>query len=205
MKKVLKYLLIFIVGILVTLLYFKKESHQNEKEQIQVILNEIKNVSKLVVTETNVSEMYNYESAKLYFFETLSFSKKVIVMVNANVQVSYDLSKMMVETDSINKKVIIKSIPKEELNISPEIKYYDFEQSTFNSFTKEELNKVNQKSIESIRKAINTSDIKSQAKKQLLIELRKLYNMTTLLNWELVDETENQLINETLKIDNFKS
>lgn len=205
MKKVLKYILIFIVGILVTLLYFKKESHQNEKEQIQVILNEIKNVSKLVVTETNVSEMYNYESAKLYFFETLSFSKKVIVVVNANVQVSYDLSKMIVETDSINKKVIIKSIPKEELNISPEIKYYDFEQSTFNSFTKEELNKVNQKSIESIRKTIDTSDIKNQAKKQLLIELKKLYNMTTLLNWELVDETENQLINKTLEINNFKS
>lgn len=205
MKKVLKYILIFIVGILVALLYFKKESHQNEKEQIQVILNEIKNVSKLVVTETNVSEMYNYESAKLYFFETLSFSKKVIVVVNANVQVSYDLSKMIVETDSINKKVIIKSIPKEELNISPEIKYYDFEQSTFNSFTKEELNKVNQKSIESIRKTIDTSDIKNQAKKQLLIELKKLYNMTTLLNWELVDETENQLINKTLEINNFKS
>lgn len=205
MKKVLKYILIFIVGILVALLYFKKESHQNEKEQIQVILNEIKNVSKLVVTETNVSEMYNYESAKLYFFEILSFSKKVIVVVNANVQVSYDLSKMIVETDSINKKVIIKYIPKEELNISPEIKYYDFEQSTFNSFTKEELNKVNQKSIESIRKTIDTSDIKNQAKKQLLIELKKLYNMTTLLNWELVDETENQLINKTLEINNFKS
>lgn len=193
MKKAVKYILTFIVGILVALLYFKKESHQNEKEQIQVILNEIKNVSKLVVTETNVSEMYNYESAKLYFFETIPFSKKVIIVVNAKVQVSYDLSKMEVEIDSIRKKVILKSIPKEEINISPEIKYYDFEQSVFNSFTKEELNKVNQKSIESIRKTIKTSTIKKDAKKQLIIELKKLYNMATILNWELIDETENQL------------
>lgn len=205
MKKAVKYILVFIVGILVALLYFKKESHQNEKEQIQVILNEIKNVSKLVVTETNVSEMYNYESAKLYFFEKISFAKKVIVVVNAKVQVSYDLSKMVIEIDSINKKVIIKSIPKEEINISPEVKYYDFEQSTFNSFTKDELNNVNQKSIENIRKTINTSDIKSKAKKQLFLELKKLYNMTNLLNWELVDKTENQFITETLKVDVFKS
>lgn len=200
MKNVFKYVLVFIIGILVALLYFKKEAHQNEKEQIQVMLNEIKNVSKLVVTETNVSEMYNYESDDKYLFEMLSFSKKVILVVNAKVQVSYDLSKMLIETDSINKKIIIKSIPKEEVFIAPNIQYYDFEQSTFNSFTKEELNKINKKSIDKIKETIDLSDIKTKAKKQLLQELSKLYNMTTLLNWELIDETENQLI-----IHNFKN
>ena len=199
MKKIFKYILVFIIGILVALLYFKKEATKNESEQIQVMLNEIKNVSKLVVTETSVSEMYNYQSAKKYFFDTLSFDKKVIVMVNAKVQVAYDLSKMVVEIDSINKKIILKSIPKEEIFIAPDIQYYDFEQSTFNSFTKEELNKINKKSIVKIKETIEISTIKETAKKQLLSELKKLYNMTRLLNWELIDETENQLI-----INNFK-
>jgi hypothetical protein len=200
MKNAIKYLLVFVVGILVALLYFKNEAHQNEKEQIQVMLNEIKNVSKLVVTEASFSEMYNYESAKKYFFETFSFDKKVIVMVNAKVQVSYDLSKMVIETDTIHKKIIIKSIPKEEIFIAPDVQYYDFEQSTFNSFTKEELNKINKKSIEKIKETMEISTLKKQAKKQLLSELKKLYQMTSLLDWQLVDETENKLI-----FDNFKN
>jgi hypothetical protein len=199
MKKALKYFLVFLVGILIALLYFKKESHQNEKEQIQVMLNEIKNVSKLVVTEASFSEMYNYESAKKYFFETLSFDKKVIVVVNAKVQVSYDLSKMVIETDTVRKKVIIKSIPKETFFIAPEIKYYDLEQSAFNTFSKEELNKINKKSIEKIRETIDITDLKSNAKKQLIKELGKIYNLTSLLDWELVDQTENQLIIEHFK------
>ncbi|MCF6351155.1 MAG: DUF4230 domain-containing protein [Flavobacteriaceae bacterium] len=200
MKKIAKYILVFFIGILVALGYFKKETQQNKKEQIQVLLNEIKNVSKLIVTEINVSEIYNYQSANKYFFEMLSFNKKIILVVNAKVQVSYDLSKMDVVTDSINKKIIIKSIPKAEVFIAPEVQYYDFEQSTFNSFTKEELNKINKKSIEKITETTDLSIIKIKAKKQLLLELGKLYNMATLLNWELIDETENQLI-----ITNFKN
>lgn len=194
MNKIIKYIFVFSIGILVALLYFKKEAHKNEKEQIQVMLNEIKNVSKLVVTEASFSEIYNYESAEKYFFETLSFNKKVIVLVNAKVQVSYDLSKMLIETDSLNRKIIIKSIPKEELFIAPDIQYYDFEQSTFNTFTKEELNKINKKSIDKIKETMDVSDLKETAKKQLLSELDKLYNMATLLDWQLIDQTENKLI-----------
>ncbi len=200
MKKVFKYIFVFIIGILVALLYLKNEVNKNEKEQIQVVINEVKNVSKLVVTESTVSEMYNYEQADKYFFETISFNKKVIILVNAKVQVSYDLSKMEIITDTINKKIIIKSIPKEEIFIAPDIQYYDFEQSTFNSFSKEELNKINKKSIEKIKETIEISTIKNNAKKQLLTELKKLYNITTILNWELVDKTEDQLI-----INNFKN
>ncbi len=200
MKKVFKYLLVFLIGILVALLYFKNEVSKNEKEQIQIVINEVKNVSKLVVTESTVSEMYNYEQADKYFFETISFNKKIIVLVNAKVQVSYDLSKMEIVTDTINKKIIIKSIPKEEIFIAPDIQYYDFEQSTFNSFTKEELNKINKKSIQKIKETIEISSLKNNAKKQLLIELKKLYNITTILNWELIDETEDQLI-----INHFKN
>lgn len=199
MKKAVKYILVFVIGILVALLYFKNDVKKNEYEQVQVMLNEIENVSKLVVTETTVSEMYNYETADKYLFELLSFKKKVILLVNANVQVSYDLSQMEIETDSINKKVIIKSIPDETVLVSPDIQYYDLEQSSFNTFTKEELNKINEKSIDKIKETIDLSDIKSKAKEQLIAELKKLYNMTNILDWELVDETQGQLIKDNFK------
>ncbi|MEE9350204.1 MAG: DUF4230 domain-containing protein [Flavobacteriaceae bacterium] len=163
------------------------------------MLNEIKNVSKLVVTESTFSEMYNYQDANKYFFETVSFDKKIILSVNAKVQVSYDLSKMEVEIDSINQRVIVKSIPKEEFNISPNISYFDLQQSTFNQFSKEELNTITQNSIKKIEETIDASTLKETSKNRLLEELRKIYKMTTLLDWELIDETDTKIIQNTFK------
>jgi len=199
MKKAFKYILIFIVGVLVALLYFKRQKANYKTEQIQVMLNEIKNVSKLVVTETTFSEMYNHQDADKYFFDYLSFKKKVILSVNATVQVSYDLSKMVIEIDSINKRVVIKSIPKEEVFISPDIKYYDLQQSTFNQFSKTELNEITKNSIEKIKETIDASTLKEKSKNRLLVELRKIYKMTTILDWEFVDESENIIITDTFK------
>ena len=144
--------------------------------------------------------MYNYQDADKYFFETISFDKRVILSVNAKVQVSYDLSKMIIETDTINKKIIIKSIPKQEVLISPDISYFDLEQSTFNTFSKEELNKISKKSIDKIKETINASTLKEQSKNRLFEELSKIYHMANILDWELVDETESKLIMNTLKL-----
>ncbi len=195
----MKYLLVFIIGLLVAFFYFKSQKKNYKTEQIKVMLNEIKNVSKLVVTESTFSEMYNYQDANKYFFETVSFDKKIILSVNAKVQVSYDLSKMEVEIDSINQRVIVKSIPKEEFNISPNISYFDLQQSTFNQFSKEELNTITQNSIKKIEETIDASTLKETSKNRLLEELRKIYKMTTLLDWELIDETDTKIIQNTFK------
>ena len=200
MKTLIQLFAFFLLGIMVTFYYFNKEENKNKSVYTQVILSEIKNVRKLVVTESTFSEMYNYEDADAYFFETISFNKKVILSVNAKVQVSYDLSKMLVETDTVNKKIIIKSIPKQEVFISPEITYFDLEQSSFNTFSKQELNVITKKSIEKIKETIDASTLKERSKNRLFEELQKIYAMATLLDWELVDETESQMILHTLKL-----
>jgi hypothetical protein len=199
MKKIIFYILLFVLGFLFATMYFNKEVKQQEKEQIQVMLHEIKNVSKLVVAETEVSEIYNYQTAKNYFYFPFDFSKKAIIVANAKVKIAYDLSKMELELDSINKKIIINSIPKEEIIIEPNLKYYDLEQSMFNTFTKNELNKINQKAIEQLRKTIKISDLKNRANKQLIAELQKLYFITNVLNWEIVDKTQNQIFSNHFK------
>jgi hypothetical protein len=199
MKKIIFYILLFFLGFLFATIYFKKEVKQQEKEQIQVMLHEIKNVSKLVVAETEISEIYNYQTAKNYFYFPFDFSKKAIIVANAKVKIAYDLSKMELELDSINKKIIINSIPKEEIIIEPNLKYYDLEQSMFNTFTKNELNKINQKAIEQLRKTIEISDLKQRANKQLIAELQKLYFITNVLNWEIVDKTQNQIFSNHFK------
>jgi len=200
MKKLTSYFFVFIIGAIIAYFYFNNQQNQYKTEQVNVILTEIKNVSKLVVTESTFSEMYNYQDADKYFFETISFDKKVILSVNAKVQVSYDLSKMLIETDTINKKIIIKSLPKEEIFISPQISYFDLEQSRFNQFSKEELNEVSKKSIAKIKETIDASTLKEESKNRLFIELKKIYTMANLLGWQLIDETENKTIKQTFKL-----
>lgn len=187
MKKSLTYFFIFFIGILVAYLYFKKEISNQDKEQTQIILNEVKNVRKLVVVESSYTQMYNYEKSKYFLVEQLSFNKKVILVVNAQIQISYDLKKINIETDTFHKKVIIHKIPEPEVFVAPKISYYDFEQSTFNTFTKEELNKVNAVAVKKVKEASNIAELKKKAKIQLINELGEIYKTTTLLNWEFVD------------------
>ncbi len=80
--------------------------------------------------------------------------------------------------------------------ILPDIKYFDLQQSTFNSFSKEDLNKINKKSIEKIKETAEVSRLKQNAKERLIIELSKIYQLSIILGWEVVDETDQQLLKE---------
>lgn len=199
MRNVATYFLIFCVGVLFTYIYLKKDISDREKEQTQIILNEVKNVRKLVVVESTFSQMYNYEKSKYFLIEQFSFDKKVVLAVTAKIQISYDLTKLIIETDTIHKKVIINHIPEPEVFISPNISYFDFEQSSFNSFTKEELNKVNAKALKKIKEASNITGLKETAQIQLIKELGKIYKMTTLLDWEFVDHSGLNIPQEKFK------
>ncbi len=61
---------------------------------------------------------------------------------------------MNIQIDSIGNKIIINKIPSEEILISPDVKYFDLQQSQFNTFSKEELNKINQKVLIKLEKLL---------------------------------------------------
>jgi len=147
----------------------------------------------LIVQEAEYTEIYNYKDATTYFFNQIEFEKKVILLVTAKVQVSYDLKKLEIEMDSVEHKIILKSIPTEELTIIPDYKYYDFQQSVWNTFTKEELNSIQQNSLEQLLQTVAVSDVKLKAKKQLLKELNNLLALAKLVNWSIVDSTKEGL------------
>ena len=110
--KVSRYILVFLLGFLIAKFWYQKDQTNFEKEEINVIVNSIKNMSKLVISSTSFSEFYNYSDSKKYFYDLVSFDKKAIVSVNANVEVGYDLSKLDIQIDSIAKKKYINNIPK---------------------------------------------------------------------------------------------
>jgi hypothetical protein len=143
------------------------------------------NVGKLVVTEGHYSEVVTYKNQQKYMMNMLSFEKKALIIVNADVTVSYDLHQMKYDIDEANKIITILSIPKEEIKISPDIKFYDVEQSQMNPFTGDDYNKINKSVKANLAKKIEKSTLKSNAQNRLISELSKILILTNTMGWKL--------------------
>lgn len=199
MRKVL----IAIAAIVMVILLFRYcEFKQKDGESIEyntnLIQQQILNVGKLVVTEGHYSEVLTYKNKDKYLMNMLSFEKKALIIVNADVTVSYDLHKVRYDIDEKNKTITILDIPKEEIKISPDIQFYDVEQSKFNAFTGEDYNKINKSVKEGLAKKIEKSTLKTNAQNRLVSELSKILILTNSMGWKLqyegkVIEKENDL------------
>lgn len=182
-----KFLVLILVGIIIYLIYQLKYQKDNSTVEYDTALiqQQIKNVGKLVVTEGHFSEVMTYKDSKKYLMDLVTFDKKALVVINADVSVSFDLSKVKYDIDTKNKIVTITNIPEEELKISPDIKYYNVDQSTFNEFTGEDYNKINKIAKDNLAKKIEKSTLKSNAKNRLVSELSKILIVTSSMGWKL--------------------
>jgi len=200
-----------IVGALTALLFVfafhycsnKNENRQQLLERTALIQKELLNVGKLVVTEGHFSQVFTYEDSKKFYFDVLSARKKAIVIVNAKVTVGYDLSKIVTMVDQNSKTVTITYIPKEEVNIYPDIEYYDVTQDYLNQFDAKDYNVVKNRVDKLIRDKIDKSEIRTNAKNRLISELQKIYILTNTLGWTLKyndDVIENEESFQELKL-----
>ncbi len=182
-----KYGFLIIVGLLVFfgLRFCSNNGEKTTYEGSTLIQEQIKNVGKLVVTEGHFSEVYNFKNSKEVFGNLFTSNKKALVIVNAAVTVAYDLSKIEFDLDEKNKVLYIKTIPKEEVTINPELKYYDLQADYFNPFLAEDYNKI-QKTVKTmLREKIDDSALLKNAKTRFLSELSKFYILTNSLGWKL--------------------
>ena len=178
-------------GIIVTIILlfkfceFKKEDDSSLDYNTNLIQQKIVNVGKLVVTEGHFAEVVTYKSENKYLLDMVSFDKKAIVIVNADVTVAYDLRQMKYDIDEKNKTITILNIPKEEIKISPDLKYYDVEQRQMNPFAGDDYNKINKIVRANLAKKIEKSSLKSNAKNRLISGLSKILILTSSMGWKL--------------------
>ncbi|MDX1604047.1 MAG: DUF4230 domain-containing protein [Salinimicrobium sediminis] len=188
----------YIVGALVVLIifltyrYFENRNAERDRleESTAMIQQQIKNVGKLVVTEGTFSQVFTYNDTRNRFFDVLPARKKALIVVNTRATVAYDLSKLEIELDEENKTVHITHIPKEEINIYPDIKYYDITQDYLNQFSAEDYNKIKTRINKSMREKVEKSTLKSNAQNRLISELQKIYILTSTLGWTLTYNNE---------------
>ena len=196
MKRILILALICILlGSGFTYFIMKKASNSSQVlPDTELIAQQMKNVSKLVVNEAKISQVYNYKDEKS-FMNLMSFDKKALVVVNADVQIMYDLSKLEYVVDESTKTLRITHIPKEEIKINPDIKIYDVEESRFNAFRGSDYNEIQEKVRKQFFDQIKNSDIEKNAENRLVSELSKFLVVTKSLGWTLL--YQEQIINST--------
>lgn len=160
------------------------------------IVEQLNNVSKLVVTEANFAEVITYKDQQKYFLDLLSFHKKAIVVVNAKATVSYDMSELKYQIDQKNKRIQLINLPLQEISIYPEFSIYDIESSTFNPFVGEDYNKIKRTIEKQIEAKIEKSTLKTNAENRFISELSKILILTNTMGWTLEyqgNRIENQL------------
>ncbi|MDR7372788.1 DUF4230 domain-containing protein [Flavobacterium aquidurense] len=176
---------VFLIILAFKFCQFKKDDDKDIEYNTNLIQQQILNVGKLVVTEGHFSEVITYKNQQKYFLDMVSFEKKALVVVNANVTVAYDLHKMKYDIDEKNKTITILNIPKEEITINPDIKFYDIEQSQMNQFTGDDYNKINKSVKANLAKKIENSSLKTNAQNRLISELSKILILTNSMGWKL--------------------
>ncbi len=184
----------FIVGLLVMgilfLIYKKFKSKKSDVEiEATTILKSVESISKLMVLEGHFTETYTYQERSKVFFDLIPQEKRAIVILDAKVLVGYDLKKMVIFIDKENKKVVIEKLPEEEVNIIPDLKFYDVQASTFTSFNKDDINKVQADAKHKIEQQIEKSSLKIQARQRLIENLGSVVNISKAIGWTVEDKT----------------
>ena len=167
----------------------KKEETEAINKDYYILNNQINKVNKMIVLEQNFSSFQTHKSSAFRLGNIDVFPKEMVLYSTAKAQVSYDLKKMKIEVDSIQKKLIVKELPSPEVKIFPEVKIHFMDDYAVNRFSKTDLNNILELAKRNMRKNINQEKLKFDAKKQLLSNLDEIFVLARFLDYKIEDET----------------
>ncbi|WP_312077982.1 DUF4230 domain-containing protein [Chryseobacterium sp.] len=184
----------FLAGvILMVLLFFSFRScfnvtNKEETSDYYLITNQISKMNKIVVMEQNTSQMQKSKFSYTFLGAEMT-SNNIITYTKTNAQVSYDLNKMKIDVDSINKKLIITEIPDPEIRITPSVEIQSMDDSFINRITEKDVKSVTQKAKASAIKSIDQNKLKAEGRKQLMENLNNIFVLAKALNYKIEDQT----------------
>ena len=191
-------LLFFIAGIYLTRQYYAWQEVKVQEES-QVLLEKIKKVYKVVTVEGHFSEVYDYQDYWGYDFSP--FRKKALVRVKAKVLAGYDLNNFEITAYPEQKRIVISELPQVEiLSVEHDMDYYDLSEGTFNSFSTQDLNKIQAKAKDYIVAKAEESNLLNSAEEQGKEALEMIEFMVESAGWEIHYKSNNPLL-DTSKLD----
>ncbi len=180
----------------------KDKSKLKNSEQSAVLIDKIKSVCKFITVEGDFSEIYHYENLKDKYINLILGKKKAIVLVNAKAHVGFDLSKIRMDSDNENKKIILTNFPQPELlTVETDFKYYDKREGWANPFTTSDLTDINRDAKKHIVDKIPQSGLLDKARKEALDTIVLMEKIVETIGWKL-DYTALKTTEESEKLEN---
>ncbi len=191
------FLLGFVFGAFVLALYylFSKKSFFKEKskEQSVILLDKIKNVSKLITVEGNFNEIMHFSDVKNSLLNMVSSKKKAIVLANAKVYIGFNMKKVQFKANPDKRTIKILRFPEPEvLSIETDIEFYDVKNGLFNKFDASELTELNKKIKQNIADKIPESNLLLSAQNKALETLNIIEQMVDTFGWKLDYKLDNE-------------
>ena len=189
--------LFFIAGATAMLLLFflwnslTKKTEEKVQNDYYIITNQIRKMNKMVVMEQDFSSMQKTKITSQLLGSSLlpSTEKEIITFTKTNAQVTYDLCKMQIKVDSINKKLIIKELPNADIRIIPSVEIQSMDDSFFNRFSDKDFQKITKSAKDNAYKTVNQNRLKAEGRKQLLENLDQIFVLAKALNYQIEDQT----------------
>ena len=197
----------FIYGLLIgaivvgIVFYFYRSFFVKNKteEQSVVLLEKIRNVSKLITVESDFSEIMHYSDAKNILLNLLSSHKKAIVLANSKVMVGFDMKEMRIEPNPKKKLLTITHFPEPQvLSIETDVEYYDVSNGLFNKFAAADLTQLNKKIRENIQSKIPESGVLQTANGKAYETIKMIEQIVDTFGWKL-SYKELQLPKDSIK------
>lgn len=192
--KNLKLIIPFVAGILLMLILFFsfkscfKMSEKTEKSDYYILTNQISKMNKMVVLEQDFSAMQKTKFGYEFLGKEMT-SNSIITYTKTNAQVSYDLNKMKIEVDSINKKLIITELPNAEIRITPSVEIQSLDDSFINRISEQDIKNVQQKAKQAAIKSVDQNKLRSEGHQQLMENLNNIFVLAKALNYKIEDQT----------------
>lgn len=183
MKNIILIGFAFLTGVL-AIYYFSQKSEKVVSEDSTILLEQIKQVCKLVTVEGQFAEVYDYKD---YWIYDVSFlQKKALIRVKATVLVGFDLGQVHFENFPGEKKIKVSNLPKPQiLSIDHSLDYYDITEGTFNSFTAEDFTRLNETAKNQIRSKAEQSNLFSEATRRGTANLDLIRIFVEGMGWTL--------------------
>lgn len=167
-----------------------KKPEDKVQNDFYIITNQIRKMNKMVVMEQDFSSMQKTKITSELFGGMLpNIEKELITFTKTNAQVSYDLNKMKLEVDSVNKKLIIKELPNAEIRIIPSVEIQSMDDSFIDRFNEKDLQKITKSAKDNAYKTVNQNRLRDEGRKQLLENLDNIFVLAKALNYTIEDQT----------------
>ena len=154
--------------------------------QATVLVDQIKKVCKFVTVEGDFAEIYHYENVKERYLKLISSRKKALIVINAKAQVGFDLSKIEIETNLKQKRIVLTHFPQPEiLSIENDINYYDKKEGFFNKFEAQDLTELQKEAKQHIINKVPESNLYNVARKEALDSILLIENVVQTIGWQL--------------------